>query len=159
MYKILNKTGLNAVEDYEITSRGTYKYLNPKAKNYVTGQVMEFSRPSTTGSLSMYDIYRDPKLDNYVQHNVNNGQITYYIDNSIKDAFYSPIYQIPNETVKIDYKDPMDSVKPHYALIHKNEDIFDYSCLSFINDTAFHRENLIASQQAKSNQSRITPFF
>ena len=157
--QLLNHNGLMEVPDYKMTTSGTYKSLNPKTRHAVSGQILEFDRPSTTGSIPLCNIYNSPELDNYTPYNVNNGQISYYIDDSIKDAFYSPIYQIPSNTKKINYVDPMSSNKPHYALIHKNRDVYNYSCLSSINDSSFFRENLIASQQAKYNQTRITPFY
>ena len=57
------------------------------------------------------------------------------------------------------YRDPMTSYKPHYILVNSNQSVDNYSPLTSINDTSFHRENLIASQQAKFNQTRITPFY
>ena len=109
--QLLNHNGLMEVPDYKMTTSGTYKSLNPKTRHAVSGQILEFDRPSTTGSIPLCNIYNSPELDNYTPYNVNNGQISYYIDDSIKDAFYSPIYQIPSNTKKINYVDPMSSNK------------------------------------------------
>jgi len=157
--QVLNHNGLTEVPDFKKDKDGSIISLNPKTYNSIRAMRMNLDRPSTTGSVPLCDIYTSPNLDNYTPFNVNNGQITYYIDNSIKDAFYDPVYQIPSYTKKIEYIDPMGTVKPHYSLIHKNSDIYNYSPLSFINDSSFFRENIIASQQAKYNQTRITPFY
>lgn len=157
--QILNHNGLTEVQDYRVDEEGSFVSMNPKTMDAPRAIRMKLDRPSTTGSVPLCSIYTDPNLDNYTPHNVNNGQIIYYIDNSIKDPFYKPIYDVPFETQKIVYTDPMTSEKPHYAMLHKPTEVFNYSPLSSINDSAFHRDNLIASQQAKYNQTRITPFY
>ncbi|NBP58943.1 hypothetical protein EBU71_20835, partial [bacterium] len=157
--QLLNHNGLTEVQDYRVDEEGGFVSMNPKTMDAPRAIRMKLDRPSTTGSIPLCSIYTDPNLDNYTAHNVNNGQIIYFIDNSVKDPFYRPIYDIPFETQKIAYTDPMNSEKPHYALIHQNDKVFNYSPLSSINDSTFHRENLIASQQAKYNQTRITPFY
>lgn len=159
-YRLLNKTGLQPVNDYVI-DKDTNEFIdyNPKSYDVRRGIRTPIDRPSTTGSVNPSDIYTLKYLDNYTPFNVNNGQIQYYIDRSIKDAFYEPIYDIPNYTIRYDYIDPMGSYKPHYNLIQKQCDIDSYSPLSFIQDTSFFRENLMAAQQAINNQQRITPFY
>jgi len=155
----LNRLGLTAVQDYQIDQNQKVISYNPKNFDSPRAIRMPLDRPSTTGSMAMCDIYKSPSLDNYTTFNVNNGQIKYYIDNSIKEPFYKPVYDIPFTTTAYMYVDPMSSVKPHYILSQSNKDVFNFSSLSSINDSSFHRENLIAAQQAKYNQTRITPFY
>jgi hypothetical protein len=69
------------------------------------------------------------------------------------------VYPMSQTCIEREYVDPMTSIKPEYTLAHSDEQVNTYSGLSFINDTAFHRENLMAAQQAKFNQSRIQPYF
>ena len=157
--QVLNHNGLIEVQDYKLDAEGNVQSYNPKLRDVVRDIHTKLDRPSTTGSLPLCRIYDSPLLDNYTPYNVNNGQITYYVDNSIKDAFYRPVYELPGHTVPYPYTDPMTSEKPHYSLVHTNQDVFNFSRLSSLNDSTFHRENLIASQQAKYNQTRITPFF
>lgn len=157
--QILNHNGLVEVQDYVLDAEGNVQSFNPKLRDVVRNIDTKLDRPSTTGSLPMCRIYDAPVLDNYTPYNVNNGQITYFIDNSIKDAFYRPVIEMGSQTIPYAYTDPMTSEKPHYSLVHTNQDVFGYARLSSINDSTFHRENLIASQQAKYNQTRITPFF
>lgn len=155
----LNHNGLTEVPDYYVDEFGNYVSKNPKTLDVRRYIRTKLDRPSTSGSLPLCKIYTSPLLDNYTSFNVNNGQITYYIDDSIKNPHYDPIYQIRHTSKRIDYIDPMTSYKPHYNLVQKNNDIYNFSPLSSINDSTFHRENLIASQQAKYDQTRITPFF
>lgn len=159
-YQILNKNGLTEVRDFEIDPyNSTTISYNPKLFDSPRAIRAHMDRPSRTGSVPLCDIYTSPILDGYTPYNVNNGQITYYIDHSIKNAFYKPVYDIPFKTLKYNYVDPMGSVKPHYALVNQQKDIDNYSPLSSIRDSSLFRENLIASQQAKINQQRITPFY
>jgi hypothetical protein len=157
--QLLNHNGLTEVPDYVVDSEGSFVSMNPKTMDPIRNIRTKLDRPSTTGSVPLCRVYDSPHLDNYTPHNVNNGQITYFIDRSIKDAFYDPVYQIPYQTYRYAYTDPMGSEKPHYALVHRNADVFQYTRLSSMNDASFHRENLTASQQAKFNQTRITPFY
>lgn len=112
-----------------------------------------------TQDVPLSKIYTYDNQESYTPNNVNNGQITYYIDNEIKDPYYKPVYNIPFQTIAYNYVDPMTSIKPHYVLVNNSIDIANFSPLTSISDTSFHRENLIASQQAKFNQTRITPFY
>lgn len=157
--QVLNHTGLTEVPDYYVDKEGSFISVNPKTMDAPRAIRMKLDRPSTTGSVPVNEVYTAPHLNNYKPFSVNNGQITYYIDDTIKGPFYKPIYDIPFRTISYEYTDPMTSEKPHYILMNENKDIFNYSCLSSLNDSSFFRENLIAAQQAKNNQSRITPFF
>ena len=156
--QILNHNGLTPVNDYIKTQDGYVSY-NPKNYNYVRAMRLPLDRPSTTGSVPLSKIYTYDNQESYTPNNVNNGQITYYIDNEIKDPYYKPVYNIPFQTIAYNYVDPMTSIKPHYVLVNNSIDIANFSPLTSISDTSFHRENLIASQQAKFNQTRITPFY
>lgn len=158
-YQTLNRNGLREVQDYIVNKNGHYVSYNPKNFDVMRSMRLPLDRPSTTGTVPLDKVYTFKGNEKYSDFSVNNGQITYYIDRDIKDAFYKPIYDIPFDTIKYDYFDPMTSYKPHYVLINNRRDIDNFSQLNFINDSSFHRENLIASQQAKNNQERITPFY
>lgn len=158
-FQILNRNGLREVDDYIIDKNGNYVSYNPKNFDVMRSIRLPLDRPSTTGTVPLNKVYTFGGNENYTDFSVNNGQITYYIDRDIKDAFYKPVYDIPFNTIKYDYFDPMTSYKPHYVLVNNKRDIDNFSHLNFINDSSFHRENLIASQQSKYNQGKITPFY
>lgn len=156
--KLLNKLAFVEVQDYTRNDDGTVTSYDPRLYDVQRGLRMKLDRPSVTSSIPISSIYTN-ECGDYDQFSVNNGQITYYIDNEIKGAYYKPVYDIPADTIPFEYVDPMTSWKPHYILAQDSRDIDNYSVLSSINDSSFHRENLIASQQAKFNQTRITPFY
>lgn len=158
-YQRLTQLGLTIVPDFIPNPDGTYTSLNPKTERAVDGARVVLDRPSTTGSVRMKDVYTHPLLDRYTPFNMNKGEVQYYIDNTIKDAYYKPVYDIPSSTVQVPYVDPMSSSKPHYIQCISQQALAQYSPYSFIRDTAFYRENLTAAQQAKYNSQRITPFF
>ena len=157
--QLLNHNGLTEVPDYSINSEGAFVSLNPKTLEPVRGIRMPLDRPSTSGFVPLSDIYTSPNLNSYTTFNVNNGQISYYINDELKHPFYNPVFSVSKKTRRRAYTDPMSSEKPEYALIHSHQQVQNFSGLSFLNDSSFHRENLMAAQQAKFNQTRITPFF
>lgn len=157
--RLLNHNGLTEMPDYVLDEEGNFVSLNPKTMEPVRGIRMALDRPSTSGFVPLADIYTNPNLANYTPFNVNNGQITYYIDQELKDPFYRPVFFMSRKVVRRPYTDPMGSEKPEYSLLHTPKQVSNFSGLSFLNDTSFHRENLMAAQQSKFNQNRITPFF
>ena len=64
-----------------------------------SGQILALDKPPINGGqIKLSEIYTDPTLTNYGKqyssyYDVNVGDITYYIDKSIEDAFYKPIYE------------------------------------------------------------------
>lgn len=95
-------------------------------------------------------------------HAIRDGQIVYYTDSSINDAFYKPVYSEPAEETSNLYKDPMGAMKPTYnrrALINAHNPTVTTAksypyCLSYLQDTQSYREDLIALQQRKNNQQK-----
>lgn len=163
--------------------------LNPKGFDSPRALPFSQDKPSQTAGINETNVYNEPNLTQYHAgapygshrcthadfahwatfpapnrgrtlnsiYAVNNGQIQYYIDPSIKAPYYSPAFDMPSRSELVDYVDPMGSWKPHYTY----DAIYParYSCLSFINDTSFHREDLMARQQAVYNQTRSDPLF
>jgi hypothetical protein len=136
-------------------------YTEPTLKNYHAGApygsspvVDEAGVESDYATLSAFPIGRERCPQNYRQ--VNNAQIAYYVDNTISRPFFEPIFDMPAREAYEDYTDPMGSWKPHYTRVIESPE--KYSCLSFINDTSFQREDIIARQMALRNQQRSEPF-
>lgn len=132
------------------------------------GQVLTLDRPPTDSTVRLEDINTDDSLRKYGQcyknySDINAGQITYYIDKSIQDPFFEPVFSTPALAVGEVYKDPMGAFKPQYTryIANPNEpcgktDCFP-GCLSWIDDSTFHREDLMASQMRKHNEQRYEP--
>jgi hypothetical protein len=180
----LNKLGLVPVRDYVCApDEGCAVSLNPKGFDSPRAIGFRQDRPSETAGVTEANVYTMAQLDNYragapygsrssswvdfptqnrgrdinQTYAINNGQIQYYVDDSTKAPYYSPVFDMPSVAPLVDYVDPMGTWKPHYPYT-----IFcpqKYSCLSSINDSSFQREDLMARQQAVNNQRRSEPFF
>lgn len=118
------------------------------------------------GNVRLRDIY-SKKYDDYGKgfnpyEKIRDGQILYYVDRSIENAFYKPVYSEQAEESSVLYKDPMGAMKPEYnrkALINTENPTVNRPasypyCLSFMQDTQSYREDLIALQQRKHNQEK-----
>jgi hypothetical protein len=162
--------------DFDKVSRGmcgnpckkedTYTSLDPRLYSSTRPGYQQLDRPPINGDVRWKDIY-DKKYDsyktNYIPYeNINDGQIAYYIDKSIANAFYYPVYSEKAKETMVLYKDPMGSMKPEhnrepimnvYNHTTDKAECYPYG-LSFIQDTQSFREDIIALQQRKNNQEK-----
>jgi len=182
----INKWGLKPANDYQFNSaRGTLEALTPSAYDSPRAVRSGLDIPSQVAGINESNVYTEPSLNEYnaggstehpseyyakwkfllaqnygrdlgARYRTNTGQIVYYIDKKIAAPFYSPAFQVPSESVGEDYIDPMGSFKPHYS--YKMISPQTFSCLSWINDSAFQREDISALQRATFNQQRSEPF-
>ena len=169
---ILNPDALNnkyANDFYPIDSGMRWGSRDPKLFSASHEQVLTLDRRPIDGGIPLEKIYTDTSLDRYGKNyrtysDINAGHITYYIDKSIEDPFFEPLFT--NKIVSLGelYKDPMGGIKPEYnrRLLTKidpiNMDRSSYNgCLSWIEDTQEHREDLISRQMHKYNQQRWEP--
>lgn len=132
------------------------------------GQSLTLDTPPLDSSVVLSDINTDETLRKYGQHytnysDINAGQITYYVNKERQDPFYEPVFSTPSSTVGVMYRDPMGAMKPQYERRAKNAtqpcgDTDCYpDCLSWIEDSQTHREDLMASQMRKHNEQRYEP--
>lgn len=169
---ILNPEALNnkyANDFYPIDSRSRWGSRDPKLFSASHEQVLTFDRPPIDGTIPLEKIYTDTSLDGYGKNyrtysDISAGHITYYIDKSIEDPFFEPLYTNKILSSGELYKDPMGGIKPQYerrVLIQNdpiNMDRTSYNgCLSWIEDTQEHREDLLSKQMSKYNQQRWEP--
>lgn len=144
----------------------TFISQDPRLYSAPLAQYMPLDIPPITGKVKLKDIYNS-NLDNYktgykTYEDMNDGQIEYYIDKSIADPLYKPVYTENAKQIKNLYQDPMGSIKlecNREPIINtKNPTIFQRdnypTCLSFLQDTQSHREDLISLQQRKHNQEK-----
>lgn len=109
-----------------------------------------------------YDLINDnvslnPYLDGYGigyrdYSQIKEGQVQYYVDKSLAQPFYDPVYAIPSQSIGYNWQDPMSSVKPQF--LKSYPDTTKYSNLSAIDDTSKFREDIIARQQRTHNQRK-----
>jgi hypothetical protein len=133
------------------------------------GQVLGLDKPPINGGqIKLADIYTDPTLQNYGKQyssymDVNAGDIVYYIDKSIQDAFYKPVYENNAYDTGVLYKDPMGAMKPQYErqpilgnnVLNTKRENYQYG-LSWLSDSIEQREDLISKQQLKNNQQKYS---
>lgn len=146
-----------------------YASGDPRLRLAGAEQRINLDRPPTTGDVKLSEIYSD-EIDNYgvgfkPYNEINDGDIIYYVDESRADAFYEPLFAEKAQEVTVLFKDPMGAMKPEYhriplvntacPTVTTAESYPD--CLSFIQDSQSHREDLMALQMQRRNQERWMP--
>lgn len=147
-------------------SKPQYAALDPRLYSSGENILCPLNLPPITSKIYLDQLLIDKSLDNYGQKynsysDVNAGQIMYYINRGEEDPFTTPVFAVSAMADGYVYKDPMDSYKPEYIRrpIKCDNPIgaperSDYEGgLSFMEDTLNFREDIIARQMAKSNQS------
>ena len=134
------------------------------------GQVLQLDKPPMNSQVHMNDTASNKNLNNYGQNytsykDINAGQYSYYISKDIEDAYFNPLFVDKTKVLGNVYKDPMDALKPEYIRIldkkfdpvRDKSDLLGSTCLSFINDSQHHREDLLEKQMRKINSQRYAP--
>ena len=148
----------------------TYLSMDPRLFDGTRGQRYALDAPPLMGKTKLKDVYNE-NLRNYGQNyktynDINAGNIVYYIDKAIQTPFCEPNFTEPSYNVGMIYQDPMGAIKPEYNRIPKNPqpnkattNSNNYSPyqLSFIQDTQQQREDILALQMRKGNQTRWEP--
>lgn len=156
-YTLLNRMGLNDYPGAIPSGCGVTYENDARLVSAPRGSTpIALDRPALVGSIPLKDV-EDVDLSNYdlCRPSLNNGQIQYYLDNTTKDAFYQPVYSMKSNTYREDWVTPMGDYKPQFTRVPKQDDCF--SCLSFINDTSFQREDITSLQQRAFNATRFGP--
>ena len=124
-YKYYNK---NAVTDKyprcEFAEAGSgYNSKDPRLIDVPRSFSMVLdSMPIDSNNLKLTEINTTPYLDKYGQDyktysDINAGNILYYNDTSIEDAFFGPNFVTSSNVYSYLYKDSMGAIKPHYERI------------------------------------------
>lgn len=121
------------------------------------GQRLVLDRPPLNGKLTMPEVARHCGYPNVYNtySDIHGGQIRYYYDKQLAVPFIPQLFNTSGLVVKENYIDPMDSHKPHYSRVDassNNPCDGDGSCLSWIRDSQFHREDMMAKQLWRRNQ-------
>lgn len=150
--------------------KAVFRTPDPRSISTIRGgQHLTFDKPPINGNVQLKNIYKKV-WDGYgigvkPYDKINDGQIQYYTDKSIENAFFSPVYGTKAKENAVLYKDPMGSMKPEYnreAVINTHNpateciDCYPY-CLSWMQDTQSHREDLMSLQMRKTNQEKWMP--
>lgn len=147
----------------------SYISADPRLFSGTRADYLALDRPPMDGDVLLKNVY-NKNLDNYGSgfmpyKTIRDGQIEYYYDKSIEDPYFKPLYGQKAEISKVMYKDPMGSMKPEYnrEWLSNTENPtvtttkqYPY-CLSYIQDTQSHREDMLAHQMRRRNQERWMP--
>lgn len=157
-----------------------YKSYDPRLVSIVRGsEPMRLNEPPKNNSISFWDIYKDKSISSQNANRIDpyplidKGNITYYVDKEISPPFFQPNFNTTGLTTSYLYKDPMGNVKVTYDRVPIIPSLCpDRNCtrtkpnrctsnLSFLNDSTFHREDILSHQYRVRNQqkyeSRWTP--
>lgn len=142
-----------------------YLSRDPRQYDSVRAEYIPLDTIPINGDVRLKDIYAlsDRYGIGFTPYNqIGDGQIVYYIDNSIANAFYKPVFSEPAEESTVLFRDPMGAMKPEYnriPLINTSNPTVTTTkkypyCLSFTQDTQSFREDIMALQQRKNNQEK-----
>jgi len=133
------------------------RLLDPR-RNIIT----KLDRPPLHGDLSVFpdNVNWNPYLDNYGKNyrtysDINTGDIVYYYDQTISDAYSNPNFVIRSNVDHLLFKDPMGAIKPQYFREPFTNSLNYLSKDSFMRDSLFHREDLMSKQMRKHNEQRF----
>lgn len=152
----LNKLGLTPMTDYHLTKdddgKETYFYGFDSRVVDARGMRMSLDQPAMVGAVDMDDVY---KIDNsgyggvYPTYgSINNGNIAYYVDQSVSQPFFDPVYTLSSTVNKKIINDPMTNAKPEYS---KTVD----STLRSVVDDQYARDQLTFREELMTRQQNL----
>lgn len=148
----LNRLGLTPMTDYHIQKDGTIFYGWDSRVVDCRGMRLNLDSPAKIGAVDMDNVY---KIDNsnyggiYKNYSdINNGNIAYYVDQSISQPFFNPVYTLSSNVEKSILLDPMTNPKPYYS---KNIN----SSLNSIVDDQYARDQLTFREELMSRQQNL----
>lgn len=149
----------------------TYFNSDTRLMNAANGpERLRLNRPPLDSSVKLSTLTTDKKLDFYGQNyksysDVNAGSVMYYMSNDISNSIFSPVFSTEVDVIGQVYKDPMGNMKPEYTRLPKPVNFIkrdpctsngDFG-LSWINDSQYHREDIMSKQMSTRNQQRYEP--
>lgn len=97
------------------------------------------------------------QYDSY--HDIDGGQLTYYIDDYLTQAYFSPNYQIRSSIRPRVFVDPMGSLKPEYHRKPITKTASYLSDYTFDQDQMGFREDIMSLQSRKRDQQDFSKFY
>jgi hypothetical protein len=147
-----------------------YASMDPRLVSSLhSGQVQTLNLPPITGDIKLEALLHESLLDKYGQGykdyaDVNAGQIMYYVSKDQEDPYFPPNFVTSATATGVLYKDPMGAMKPRYNRKPLTDDNpigperSNYEgCLSWMQDSLSHRQDLMSLQMRKGNQERYAP--
>lgn len=131
----------------------TSSYSDPRLISSAhSGQHLRLDAPVLNGSVKMADVYCDRPSYRTIYNSlaqIEGGNISYYYDKDLLVPFICPLFD-KSLAAKVDYVDPMGTYKPHY---YRDSTITSGPGLTWLADTQFQREDILAANQWKRNQT------
>lgn len=130
-----------------------YSFFDPRLISSAhSGQRLILDAPVLDGSVKMNNVYRDrpgygTRYDSLSE--IDGGNVSYYYDTKLLIPFINPLFD-ESSFVAYDYIDPMGSYKPHY---YRDANKISGPGLTWLADSQFQRENILASNLWKRNQT------
>ena len=176
--KILNPQALQDKYDNNYTplncnikgcNQKVYSSSDPRLLSVPLCQYLTLDRPPIQSKINVNEIANDKSLDNYGQNytgysDINAGQILYYENKETAEPFHSPNFSTSAYTTSSVIQDPMGQIRPSYIRYpltkpdHLNTKKEKYSgCLSWIQDSTDHREDIMSKQMETFNKQRWEP--
>jgi hypothetical protein len=130
------------------------------------GERLELDQPPFTHNKKA-DIYNDMNANKYGKNysnysDIDGGQITYY-DDEFDNALQSPLFVTGATQIKSVFVDPMGLATPQYkrqpetkCRPFERENGEYIGCLSWMEDTLGHREDIMNAQMSVMNKNRWT---
>jgi hypothetical protein len=159
----LNKIGLRNAPNYTIVKNEVlrdccgYQYPNDGRMKDARGMEITLDRPAQIGWVGMDETlnidnsnYRN-FYDNYEQ--MNNAQISYYVDKSISHPFFGPVYALSSTVDKTIFVDPMGSHKPTYFKNPISSSLNNVSADQATRDQLSFRDDIMSKQQGLYNRT------
>jgi hypothetical protein len=140
--------------DFKENSEGGFTSNDPRLISSAhSGQRLILDSIPLNGKVQVWDTqktvgFQAKSYDSFNQ--IHGGQNTYYFNKKLAIPFIDELFVQPCLVVKENYIDPMSSYKPHY---HWNSCMKPKSCLTWIRDSQFHREDMMSKQIWKRNQT------
>lgn len=142
---------------------------DPRLIDVPRAQITPLDAPPFSGEIPLSEINDNPILNRFgkdyrTYSDINAGQITYYTNRATEDAFFNPNFVSSANMVGTIYQDPMGAIKPQYERfplkcnnpLNTSNTNYQY-CLSSIDDSTEHRQDLMARQMRKMNEQRWAP--
>jgi len=164
-YTYLNKLPSNNSDFHPVKDgkKTCFTSVDPKLR-IKGGLSLILDQPPLDTYVALKDIYTDPSLNEYGKkynsyNDITGGEFVYYIDKSIENAYSKPNFVTPAKVTGYLHQDPMDAIlptyerKPEYRDPFAENDSYKY-CLSWMDDTMAHREDIMASQMSVRNSQK-----
>lgn len=155
----INRLGLTPMTDYHLQKDGTVFYGWDSRVVDARGMRLHLDQPAKVGAVAMDDVY---KIDNsgyggvyQTYSQMNNGNIAYYVDQSVSQPFFDPVYTLSSNVEKNILLDPMTNPKPNYTK-YVNSTLKSVVDDQFARDQLSFREELMSRQQNLYNRTSWT---